>query len=540
MEKLQKQMENFLEKKVSLLSWSGSFLGIIFLRVFIEQFIGKSAPADAFALVVEYLHNFFFFLLSFISIWLFLSFILDVNPKKLTPIFLWAQFLILFPPLLDMLKTGGSVYWSFYLLGNVSELFGNWITIFGQMPSGIRYFGTKIVFLLAVSICSGVVFLKTKKVWKTGLAALGVYSIFFVLGSFPTLFTYGYLYLFEGKSIFSVQSFNVAQFFASPLPIFGIKYLDLRSAFPYKLNVIYFLFSTVLLSGFFFRVSREKFWAVIKNFRFPQLVYHSGLFFMGMGLGYLEFPENFRLSIFSFFSVLTLLASTWLAWKASVVVNDIYDIEIDKITNKNRPLPSGIFSLEDYREFGIAVFILSLIGGLTIGFSFFFLLLTYQLLAWFYSAKPFRLKRFLGAATFLSSLASLMILFLGYILLSHDQTITNLSWRIILLLIIAYTLSLPVKDFKDIEGDKKDGVWTLPVLFGEKKGRLIVATNLFGSYILSVFFLNELRLFFWALLFGALTFLAITREKTKPREIPGFVLVLATIYGLILVKIVFT
>jgi len=167
------------------------------------------------------------------------------------------------------------------------------------------------------------------------------------------------------------------------------------------------------------------------------------------------------------------------------------------------------------------------------------LLLVYQIIAWFYSAPPFRLKKFPVIATFVSSLASLMVLFLGYILMSSDQTIYTLSWRIILLLIICYTISIPIKDFKDIEGDKKYGIWTIPVIFGEKNARIIVAICHFCSYILSVFFLNELRLFFWAIVFGAINYAIVISKKINPRRVFWWVLGTVSVYLLIMVKIVF-
>jgi 4-hydroxybenzoate polyprenyltransferase len=202
-------------------------------------------------------------------------------------------------------------------------------------------------------------------------------------------------------------------------------------------------------------------------------------------------------------------------------------------------LPKKVFEQGEYAKLGIFCFLLALIGALSLGFSFAALIFVYQFLAWLYSSATFRLKRFLGVATFVSAIASLMILFLGYILLSNDQTLSGLSWRVILLLLITYTLSLPIKDFKDIEGDKKDGVFTLPVVLGEKKGRLVLSVNIFISYMLSVFFINELDLFFWALAFGVVTFLLITNEKIKPRKLPGWTLAIISTYTFILVRIVF-
>ncbi len=256
-----------------------------------------------------------------------------------------------------------------------------------------------------------------------------------------------------------------------------------------------------------------------------------------MGLGLLAYPENFNLNFFSGLAAIVFLASVWLAWKASVIVNDLYDFEIDIISNAERPLQKGTFEKKEYAQLGIIFFILSVFGALLISQKHFFLLLLYQFLAWAYSAGPFRLKRFPGVATLVSACASLLILFAGFTLFSGDQNLHGLSWRIIFLMLFSLTLSLPIKDFKDIEGDKKNGIWTIPVIFGEEKGRLIVGAGVFLSFVLSVVFLNEFKLFWWALLFGALAFWFVATKK--PRQIFWWVMGAVSAYGLILVKITF-
>jgi 4-hydroxybenzoate polyprenyltransferase len=539
MKKLEKTINYILEKKFSALSFLAVFCSIIFLRVFVEQFIAKSSVINDYEIVIEYIHNVYFFLIAFVILWIFLSWILKINPGKLTGIFVGASLLIIFPPLIDMIKTKGEVFWSFYVITSAKDLPIQFFTFFGHLPSGIVYFGTKVVFLIAIFLFGVVAYVISKKVATAIFAALGSYVVLFFMGSFPTIFSLLYYPLFSSKKIGEIQSFEVASFFGSPRRIFGLKEIGIKYTFPYNLEFIFFLFLIFLLSVLFFQLSRKKFWSFFQNFRFPQIAYHLGLFFVGMGLGLLDYPQSYSTDIFSFFSAAVLMLSIILAWLSSVVVNDIYDFEIDSISNQKRPLPSGIFNKEDYAQLGWILFFLSLLGGITIGIKFFILLLVYQIIAWMYSAEPLRLKKYPGIASFVSSLASLVVVFVGYILMSPDQTIYGFSWRVILLLVIAYTISIPIKDFKDIEGDGKYGIWTIPVLFGEKKARIIIGTNLFIAFVMSVFFLNELRLFWWALFFGSVAFLIVNSKKIKPQGLFWRILGAVTIYGLILVKIVF-
>ena len=49
---------------------------------------------------------------------------------------------------------------------------------------------------------------------------------------------------------------------------------------------------------------------------------------MGMGMGWLSYPDNLNLNLFSVMAVLVLLVSIVLAWKTSVIINDIYDFQV--------------------------------------------------------------------------------------------------------------------------------------------------------------------------------------------------------------------
>ncbi len=538
LQKIEGLIGALLDQEVSMALWASSFLGITFLRVLEERFFASN-QTDVGGVINGFLYNFFFFIILFLIIWLLLSFVLEIRISKLSGVILWSFWLVLLPPVLDMIKTGGGVFWSFYALGSLSELWKQFITLFGDLPSGIMYFGAKIGFVLAIIFVAGLILIRTRNVFKMLLGALATYVIIFFLGTLPSWLTIAY-YFFQGsKKITQVNEIDAVQFFGRPYPIFGLTDFNLKFSFTYNLNIVYFLLLLFFAGLLFFIADRRKFWAVLKNVRLPQMIYHAGLFFIGMGLGWLAYPQNFNLNIFSSMAVLVLLSSIWLAWNASVVVNDLYDCKIDEVTNRMRPLPQHIFSKNGYRDLGMVLFLLSLIGGLVIGLKFAALLLIYQIIAWFYSAEPYRLKRFPAVATFVSALASVMVLIIGFSLFSGADNIAHLSWRLIIMFLFVFTLSLPIKDFKDIEGDRKDGVWTIPVMFGDDFGRTIVAVGVFISFLSSPFFLNEFGLFWWALLFGGGAYLIITRKTTKSRRLFWWMLGFVTVYGFVIVKTLF-
>lgn len=534
--KIEKSIDWFLDKEVGVLTWILGFFGIITSRLFIDDFVAKSGSFNLFS--ANSVHNYLFFLINLLFLLLLLSFFLKIRPFRLSNLFFWLIFGFIFPPILDMIKTGGALFNSSYLVSNIGDLWLQYATFFGNLPSGVVYFGTRILAFVFVVTCFGLLYVKSKNLGKSLLGTLLAYTGLFFMASFPSWLTAGYYLLAGTKEIFEISVIDIVQFSFSPNSLFGLsRDGDLISNLVANLNLVYYLLALLLLIALFFYGAREKFLAVIKNSRPPQLAYHSGLFLTGLGLGYLAYPENWSFGFFPVLALIVMSVSIWLAWIASVIVNDIYDYEIDAISNSDRPLQKKIFSSKEYKDLGTMIFVSSLFGGLVVSLKFATFLLVYQFIAWIYSAKPFRLKKFAGIATFASAAASSIILFMGFTLLSGNNNIQGLSWRIILLLLISLTLSLPIKDFKDIEGDKKYQIWTIPVIFGEEKGRLIVAVGIFTSFMLSVFLLNEFRLFWWALLFGGISFLIVINKK--PRQLFWWVLGVVSVYGMILVKTLF-
>lgn len=86
------------------------------------------------------------------------------------------------------------------------------------------------------------------------------------------------------------------------------------------------------------------------------------------------------------------------------------------------------------------------------------------------------------------------------------------------------TLASNARDIKDVEGDKKAGIPTLPVIFG-KKGVEITAALLGFSFLLVPIFFANYYLYFLALPAGFLAYKFATRKPY--REIYIFLLYFA-------------
>jgi len=82
-----------------------------------------------------------------------------------------------------------------------------------------------------------------------------------------------------------------------------------------------------------------------------------------------------------------------------------------------------------------------------------------------------------------------------------------------LAIIVAFSLAIVVKDIKDIKGDRIDGVITIPVIFGEHRGKHIIGILSIVAYLSVPILLHMLVLLPFSFTFGCLTYRLITRKN---------------------------
>lgn len=537
MSKIQKIILKIEEYPLNIPQFLFAFSAIIAIRMLGENILsgleGKSLDFFVGSTLAAYL----FFLFSFLVILIFLSRWLKEIPKKVANILLWGFWLAVFPPLLDSILCRPEKCWSFYAFDSLFGLGKRFLTFFGDNPTmGITY-GVRAEVALAVIFLIFYIFLKTRKAARSLIGGLISYTILFLLGSFPAWLTF--LFLAPSKKTTSIEGFDVAALFLSPARYFSFSSGDIINALNVKMNLMYAFLIALFLVLFFWLFSREKFWPVMKNIRWVQIMIHAGLIIFGAALGAFYFPANITVDVFSFFALANLILAAVFAWVASVFLNDRIDLEIDKITNTGRPLATGKLSESEYSQLFWLSFWMSLILALTVGMKFFLLIFAYQIIGWAYSAWPYRLKRFPGIASFLSSLALALLFSSGFILLSDSQNISALPSQVFWLLIIAFAISLPIKDLKDIEGDKKNGIFTIPVIFGETWARFLIGLGIFVSYALSVVWLNAKILFLPAMILGAASFWLLQSKKISARRVHIWVFGALFIYVFLMAFLVF-
>ncbi|MEM4663092.1 MAG: UbiA family prenyltransferase [Candidatus Diapherotrites archaeon] len=191
------------------------------------------------------------------------------------------------------------------------------------------------------------------------------------------------------------------------------------------------------------------------------------------------------------------MLSVFLFAAAGIVINDYFDYHIDKINAPHRPLPSGRIkrghSLNySYFLFSIAIFLAFVISYLSPGnpWCLFIALLNTGLEI--YYARDF--KRMLLMGNFVDSWFVASSFLFGAFIFGFENIST-----VMILALLAFLANVGREIFGDIEdivGDKKLGLKTLPIVFGEEKSKYVAS-----AFILSAVFLSPLP---W--LYGMLKF----------------------------------
>jgi len=381
-----------------------------------------------------YLENIYYFLIVFLVGSVLISEITKISLVKVMDFGVKLYPLIVLPPLIDSILFGRV---EGYYYGTIDNFLGNILSLtFLTDDASPGIFILILVGLLSVFLY---VYRKTKKFWK-GVLVFLLMDLLLMIISTPDLFFGG------GKGDYCQN---------------------------YFLPAYYFLPFLIFLSAALAIYNKNKLLLILKNIRPVRLL----VFILSVVLGgvfgyssnnYLNIP-NFIWGIFAIFFM----------WEVSVIINDIHDIEIDKVMNKTRPLITGGISINEYKLLAYLLSFLSLSFAVVISVRALLLIILFLFLAVSYSSPPLRLrKNFLG--NFVIGV-SLTISFLMGVYSSGMSAIilTNNIVCLAFLIGIFGTIITVAKDIKDIEGDKKAKVKNLFTLYGKKRGKAIVIALIF-------------------------------------------------------------
>ncbi len=169
---------------------------------------------------------------------------------------------------------------------------------------------------------------------------------------------------------------------------------------------------------------------------------------------------------------------------ASNAINQIYDLEIDRVNKPKRPLPAGTLTMGQAWGFTWASFVVAWLlaflaapptpEAVRAARECFWIVLFTSVLVWAYSAPPFRTKRHgIWANVTIAVPRGLLLKVAGW---STVKTIVGVEpWFIGSIFGLFVLGASTTKDFADIEGDRAGGCRTLPILYGVKAAAWMIA-----------------------------------------------------------------
>jgi len=234
-------------------------------------------------------------------------------------------------------------------------------------------------------------------------------------------------------------------------------------------------------------------------------------------------PTNFVFVVLAFFltgfffspaspiiNCFILALSTGFILGAGNVVNDIVDVEIDKINRQDRVLVKELISIKNAYWFIGILLIMAALGYAYLQSVVLFSIGGYSVFMLFVYNRRLKRQVLIGNFTIalLLALSIIQVLFLPYFKPLVGKTNVTAITIISVLVFLMNLIREIIKDIEDMEGDRVMELDTLPIKFG----------------------LKATRVFVWLLYITFLAFTAMIISKGGSYEIYGFLLLMPLLY----------
>ena len=486
------------EAERSPLPWGYSlvtFLALVVARNLLEGALGPNGSigfvyfSSPSALMV--LDHFVFFYGSlYLAFGLVLSILTRERIGRVMKVMTPAWALLLIPPVLDFILTGGEgikITYALELRPVILRFFDPRVSFETISP------GQRVEILGACLLAAAYVRLKTRNWARTVAGFIAVYVVLALHGVLPSLVARA------SWALTRVASASAEFAYLTAFKSGGIVADESR-----KLTLV-FVLTTIALGWAAFRChspDRER--AMRRNVRPLRSLHYTGLTVFGIAFGWVLFSRA-GVEFTGAGDVLGMLATcmaTLFAFQASVAINDIFDEAGDRISEEARPLVSGTLERRDLVGQAVIFSLAALLLALNVKYSTFLFVVLALVLSFVYSAPPIRLKRLPIVSNLSLGVVSLLACLVGFSVYAEERAMalfpTPLAW----VLVLSFGLGFAAKDLKDVDGDRATRVWTLPVLLGPSAGRAAVAMLVFLGYLSVALLLPYPMLRAPAVLFG--------------------------------------
>ncbi|MFH0877580.1 MAG: UbiA family prenyltransferase [Candidatus Omnitrophota bacterium] len=520
------------DKQIGLGLWLATALAVIFLRNALEVVVEVGA--------VPFIHPFhlvhmpLFFLSLLVCVIVILHFFSGEAIARVSRLALCFFPIIILPVIIDfvvVLLTDRQISYG-YISFDVGRHFIHFFNPFHSIP----YFPLSLRFeILCITVMSfAYVYFKRQRIFLSLLGALTVFGIYYFFVAIPGIFV-------NLCAFCSPLSFRLGRFLARAVGFgsglnSGLVVTEGTLTDP-NLLIVELIPLVVATIIWYYRCDKNKWLALAGNLRWTRSVHYMLLTCLGF---FFYLMQSSSRDYFLFLKVVGMLSAVFFAFQFSVVTNDFFDVECDRVSNAGRPLVKRVLEPKEYLRVGFIYLAFALLFAFWVGDTCFTLVLLFIVLYLIYSAPPLQLKRNFLTSGLVIGLAALLCFLIGQITLQEEGVLDYRYVPIWYLVFLVFFLSSPVKDLKDIKGDRKCGVRSLPVVLGEVRGRQMTALLVFFSYCFIPFALCScgffacsvtIRLVSFA--FAMINLIVISRPHAKEQHI----FFLYFIYTLLLVWI---
>jgi 4-hydroxybenzoate polyprenyltransferase len=494
MQRLAENIVNSLEREpLSLVDYFLGFIFITFLRHFAESYsqVGNylNLPSDLLADTLIHYTLSYFVLALLLALLFYYATQTAVHQvlKVIFPCFI----LIWCTPLLDLLFSKGEGTTLLYLQpGYALNVWHSYVTFLGDFSGATR--GLRCEVFVALIGCFFYFRVKQLSLVLSLLYTWMSYSLIFIWGSSP-FFLKWFLQMIHQNYQFSGE---------------------LMSHF-------YLVVMMIASTALFYLANQRVMRALLKDIRLLRILHYLFMLLLGVVIALTNDPGSLysQWHVADGLMIHFLLCSIGVFFSClfSLVTNNLADIEIDRVSNPERPLVSGEIDPKVYRLWGhvflvMAFFYAAMVNTqavLLIGVT----LATYYL----YSMPPLRLKRVTLFSKLAISVNSIALMVLGYTLVQDH--IDGFPRGLYGLYLVGVTLAANLIDLKDVEGDAAAGIITVPVLLGKKQAKIMIGLAFWATYVAFFYLIKTIYALPVLVMVGGVQFFLINKKEYDERPI---------------------
>ncbi len=501
--------------------------GITMIRTFIENF-SNPEPFGGFTPLPLLINYFLFYSVVVITLGIIIAIITNQSWIKIISRTTYFLPIIWLGPIIDLLLSGGACM--AYISTTGTTLLRDFIGFFGPFTTCGATIGIRVEILIIMMGTYWYVWKKTQSTWKAVLCALVSYVGIFFHAAIP-----GIIGTLAGTSV-TPSMFFQSMFSESLLgsihtltnKIGEARFVEQLAFFMGRIPWIMIVLSIPFIA---WNDVREKFHAWSGNLRITRIGYYALLMMAGTVVAInragITIPHTLPDILSYIIAIICICLSGWLG----VVLNDIEDEALDIKNDNGRPLVTKTMTRDDMISVGWVTGTLLLTGALLVNWNFFIMIALWQIAYALYSLPPIKMKRHFTYSSLMVGIAGTASVLAGYFLVSPEQSFTSLPLGTVFAVWLSLAIISNGKDFKDVKGDRAEGIQTLPAKYGTRKAGLIFNLSIVIWAIIAAILFHH-----WTITLLAIPWLVINLIlKKKIPEYVWFIILFAVIITVLII-----